>query len=92
MPPPPDHQARDAKSEKKKTPDANNDVQLNEAQGDTRFQCTTRYEGAGDPLAADGEEPAGRHGRRGGAGVGLVTGWRRRAREGLRTGGQAVRS
>jgi hypothetical protein len=37
-------QARDAKSQKKNTLDAHNDVQVNEL-GDSRFQCTTRYHG-----------------------------------------------
>jgi hypothetical protein len=37
-------QAREARSEKKKTLDANNDVEVKEL-GDNRFQCTTRYNG-----------------------------------------------
>jgi hypothetical protein len=37
-------QARDATSEKKNSLDAHNDVQVNEL-GDSRFQCTTRYNG-----------------------------------------------
>jgi hypothetical protein len=37
-------QARDAKSQKKNALDAHNDVQVNEL-GDSRFQCTTRYNG-----------------------------------------------
>lgn len=37
-------QERDAKSQKKNALDANNDVEVNEL-GDSRFQCTTRYNG-----------------------------------------------
>ena len=37
-------QPRDTKSQKKNTIDAHNDVQVNEL-GDSRFQCTTRYNG-----------------------------------------------
>jgi hypothetical protein len=37
-------QAKDAKSQKKNTLDAHNDVEVNEL-GDSRFQCTTRYNG-----------------------------------------------
>jgi hypothetical protein len=37
-------EARDAKSQKKNTLDAHNAVQVNEL-GDSRFQCTTRYNG-----------------------------------------------
>jgi hypothetical protein len=37
-------QARDAKSQKKNALDAHNDVEVNEL-GDSRFQCTTRYNG-----------------------------------------------
>jgi hypothetical protein len=37
-------QARDARSQKQNTLDAHNDVQVNEL-GDSRFQCTTRYNG-----------------------------------------------
>jgi hypothetical protein len=37
-------QARDARSQKEKTLDAHNDVQVSEL-GDSRFQCTTRYNG-----------------------------------------------
>jgi hypothetical protein len=37
-------QARDARSQKKNTLDAHNDVQVSEL-GDSRFQCTTRYNG-----------------------------------------------
>jgi hypothetical protein len=37
-------QARDARSQKKNTLDAHNDVQVSEL-GDSRYQCTTRYNG-----------------------------------------------
>jgi hypothetical protein len=37
-------QARDAKAQKKNSLDEHNDVQVNEL-GDSRFQCTTRYNG-----------------------------------------------
>jgi hypothetical protein len=41
-------QARDAKSQKKNALDAHNDVRVNEL-GDSRFQCTTRYNGLSLP-------------------------------------------